>query len=185
MTIDQTMALLAVGVGGGIAGTMASVASVVSYPALLALGLPPLAANVTNTMSLVFCVPGAMLGSRSELSGGRLAVLFGVAVYLGYFGAAGGVLLLAALAATLSESLIRVNAIKNVVAGAANLVAALLFALYAPVDWAFVPPLAAGFLIGGYAGPRLARHLPAAALRVVVALAGLALAVKLGASAYR
>ena len=250
MTLDQTMALLAAGIGGGIAGTMASVASVVSYPALLALGLPPLAANVTNTMSLVFCVPGAMLGSRSELSGqrsrvlrlgavmgaggalgacalliappgafalvvpvligvaavvvllqprlralsprpgaersrGRLAVLFGVAVYLGYFGAAGGVLLLAALAATLSESLIRVNAIKNVVAGAANLVAALLFALYAPVDWAFVPPLAAGFLIGGYAGPRLARHLPAAALRVVVALAGLALAVKLGASAYR
>ena len=250
MTIDQTMALLAAGIGGGIAGTMASVASVVSYPALLALGLPPLAANVTNTMALVFCVPGAMLGSRSELAGqrprvlriaavmaaggalgacalliappgafalvvpvliglaavvvllqprlrslsprpgaersrARLAAMFGVAVYIGYFGAAGGVLLLATLAATLSESLIRVNAIKNVVAGAANLVAALLFARYAPVDWAFVPPLAAGFLIGGYAGPRLARHLPASVLRVIVALAGLALAVKLGASAYR
>ena len=250
MTIDQTIVLLVAGIGGGIAGTMASVASVVSYPALLALGLPPLAANVTNTMALVFCVPGAMLGSRSELSGqrarvlrfgavlaaggalgacalllappgafalvvpvliglaavvvllqprlralsprpgaersrARLAVMFGVAVYIGYFGAAGGVLLLAALAATLSESLIRINAIKNVVAGAANLVAALLFTLYAPVDWAFVPPLAAGFLLGGYVGPRLARHLPAAALRVVVALAGLALAVKLGAGAYR
>lgn len=250
MTIDKTMALLAAGIGGGIAGTMASVASVVSYPALLALGLPPLAANVTNTMALVFCVPGAMLGSRPELAGQRprvlrfgavmavggalgacalllappgafalavplliavaavvvllqprlralsprpgaersrgwLAVMFAVAAYIGYFGAAGGVLLLAALAATLSESLMRVNAIKNVVAGAANLVAALLFALYAPVDWAFVPPLAAGFLVGGYAGPRLARRLPAAALRIAVALAGLTLAVKLGASAYR
>jgi len=250
VTIDQTMALLAVGIGGGVAGTMASVASVVSYPALLALGLPPLAANVTNTMALVFSVPGAMLGSRSELSGqssrvlrfgavlaaggalgacalllappgafalavpvligmaaaavllqprlralsprpgaerspARLAVMAGVAAYIGYFGAAGGVLLLAALAATLSEPLARINAIKNVIAGAANLVAALLFARYAPVDWAFVPPLAAGFLIGGYGGPRLARRLPAAALRVVVALAGLALAVKLGASAYR
>ena len=250
MTIDQTMALLAAGIGGGIAGTVASVASVVSYPALLALGLPPLAANVTNTMALVFSVPGAMLGSRPELSGQRprvlrfgavtaaggalgacalllappgafalvvpvliglaavvillqprlralsprpgaersragLAAMSGVAVYIGYFGAAGGVLLLAALAATLSEPLIRINAIKNVVAGAANLIAALLFARYAPVDWAFVPPLAAGFLRGGYAGPRLARRLPAAALRVVVALAGLALAVKLGASAYR
>jgi hypothetical protein len=108
-----------------------------------------------------------------------------VAAYIGYFGAAGGVLLLAALAAAISEPLIRINAIKNVVAGAANLVAALLFTLYAPVDWAFVPPLAAGFLIGGYLGPRLARHLPATALRIVVALAGLALAVKLGASAYR
>jgi uncharacterized protein len=250
MTIYQAVALIAAGIGGGIAGTMASVASVVSYPALLALGLPPLAANVTNTMSLVFCVPGAVLGAQPELSGQRsrvvrfgavmaaggalgaailllappgafalavpvlicsaavlvllqprlralsprpgaehsrrrLALLFCVATYLGYFGAAGGVLLLAALAATLSEPLIRVNAIKNVISGAANLVAAAVFALYAPVDWAFVPPLAAGFLIGGYAGQRLARHLPANVLRVVVALAGLALAVKLGVSAYQ
>jgi uncharacterized membrane protein YfcA len=250
MTVYQAVALLAAGVGGGIAGTMASVASVVSYPALLALGLPPLAANVTNTMSLVFCVPGAVLGAQPELSGQRgrvlrfgavmaaggalgaavlllappgafalavpvlicsaavlvllqprlralsprpgaehsrrsLVVMFCVAVYLGYFGAAGGVLLLAALAATISESLIRVNAIKNVISGAANLVAASVFALYAPVEWAFVPPLAAGFLVGGYAGQRLVRHLPVAVLRVVVALAGLALAVKLGITAYR
>ena len=249
MSIYQAIALLGAGIGGGIAGTMASVASVVSYPALLALGLPPLAANVTNTMSLIFCVPGAVLGARPELAGQRpriikfgavmavggavgaavlllappgafalavpvligsasvaillqprlralspqpgaersrrrLAVLFCMAVYLGYFGAAGGVLVLAALAAMLSESLIRVNAIKNVICGAANLVAASLFALYAPVDWAFVPPLAAGFLIGGYAGQRLVRHLPAALLRVVVALAGLALAAKLGITAY-
>ncbi|HEY0933326.1 MAG TPA: sulfite exporter TauE/SafE family protein [Trebonia sp.] len=249
MSIYQALALLAAGIGGGIAGTMASVASVVSYPALLALGLPPLAANVTNTVALVFCVPGAALGARAELAGQRrrvlrigavmaaggaagaavlllappgafalvvpvliasaavlillqprlralaprpgaeqsrrrLAGLFCVAVYLGYFGAAGGVLVLAALAATLSESLIRVNAIKNVVAGAANLVAATIFARYAPVDWAFVPTLSAGFLIGGYAGQRLVRHFPAALLRLVVAAAGLALAVKLGISAY-
>ena len=97
--------------------------------------------------------------------------MFCVAAYLGYFGAAGGVLLLAALAATISEPLIRVNAIKNVVSGAANLMAASLFALYAPVDWAFVPPLAAGFLVGGYAGQRLARRFRPAPLRLVVALA--------------
>jgi uncharacterized protein len=250
MSLYQAVALLAAGVGGGIAGTMASVASVVSYPALLALGLPPLAANVTNTMSLIFCVPGAVLGARPELAGQRprilrfgavmaaggalgaavlllappgafalvvpvligasavaillqprlralaprpgaersprrLAALFGVAVYLGYFGAAGGVLVLAVLAATISESLIRVNAIKNVVSGAANLIAASLFALYAPVDWAFVPPLAAGFLVGGYAGQRLARHLPVTVLRSAIAVAALAVAVKLGLTAYR
>jgi hypothetical protein len=250
MSIYLAIALLAAGIGGGLAGTIASVASVVSYPALLALGLPPLAANVTNTVSLVFCVPGAVAGSRPELAGQRsrvlrigavmgaggavgavilllappgafalvvpvlisaaavlivvqprlaalaprpgaehsrwrLAALFGVAVYQGYFGAAGGVLVLAVLAATLSEPLIRVNAIKNVVSGAANLVAATIFALDAPVDWAFVPLLSAGFLVGGYAGPRLVRYLPVSALRIVVALAGLALAVKLGISAYR
>jgi uncharacterized membrane protein YfcA len=250
MTIYRILALLAVGAAGGIASSVASVASVVSYPALLALGLPPLAANVTNTMALVFNVPGAMLGSRPELAGQRhrvlrlsavtaaggavgaavlllapaaafarvvpvligaasvmllvqprlralspvpgtersplrLAALFAAAAYIGYFGAAGGVLLLAVLAATISESLIRINAIKNMVSGAANLVAAVLFALYAPVDWAFVAPLALGFMAGGFTGQHLVRHLPVAALRMVVALTGLVLAVKLGVTAYR
>lgn len=249
MTVYRVLALLAVGVGGGIAASIASVASVVSYPALLALGLPPLAANVTNTMALIFNVPGAMLGSRPELDGqrhrvlrlsavmaaggavgaavlllapaaafarvvpvlicvasvllilqprlralspaggaerskARLAAMFATAVYIGYFGAAGGVLLLTVLAATISESLIRINAIKNVTAGAANLMAAALFTLYAPVDWAFVPPLAVGFLAGGFTGQHLVRHLPVAALRVVVALAGLGLAAKLAVTAY-
>ena len=71
MTIYLAGALIAAGVGGGIAASVASVASIVSYPALLALGLPPLAANVTNTMALVFSVPGGMLGSRQELAGQR------------------------------------------------------------------------------------------------------------------
>jgi len=249
MTIETAAALIAAGVGGGIAASVAAVASLVSYPALLALGLPPLAANVTNTMALVFAVPGGMLGSRPELAGqrhrvlrlsavtaaggavgaavllvappgafgyvvpvliasssvalllqprlrrlaprpgaersaARLAALFGVAVYVGYFGAAGGVLLLAILAATVTEPLIRVNAIKNVVGGAANLVAALIFACYAPVDWTYVPLLALGFAVGSFTGQHLVRHLPVSLLRAVVALAGFGLAVKLGVSAY-
>ena len=75
MTIYVALALFATGVGGGIAASVASIASVVSYPALLALGLPPLAANVTNTMALVFMVPGAMAGSRPELAGQRARAL--------------------------------------------------------------------------------------------------------------
>jgi uncharacterized protein len=75
MTIYPAFALIAAGVGGGIAASVASVASVVSYPALLALGLPPLAANVTNTMAQVFSIPGSMLGSRPELAGQRERVL--------------------------------------------------------------------------------------------------------------
>src|ERR1700722_6536336 len=92
MSLYQAVALLAAGVGGGIAGTMASIASVVSYPALLALGLPPLAANVTNTVSLVFCVPGAVLGARPELAGQRHRIL-----RIGAVMAAGGALRAAAL----------------------------------------------------------------------------------------
>jgi uncharacterized membrane protein YfcA len=49
----------------------------------------------------------------------------------------------------------------------------------------FVLPLAAGFLIGGWVGPKIARRVPAGVLRVLVSLCGLGLAVKLGISAYR
>jgi len=48
-----------------------------------------------------------------------------------------------------------------------------------------VLPLAAGFLIGGWTGPKLVRRMPPESLRVVVALAGVGLAVRLGWSAYR
>ncbi len=92
--------------------------------------------------------------------------------------------MLAILAATLTESLIRVNAIKNVVGPFANLVAAVIFACCAPVDWAFVPLLALGFAVGAFTGQHLVRHLPVRLLRIVVALAGLGLAVKLGATTY-
>jgi hypothetical protein len=59
-----------------------------------------------------------------------------------------------------SESLAHTNAAKNVLLGAANGVAALGFIVFAPVHWATV-------------------------LRLAIAAAGLALAVKLGFDAYR
>ena len=63
MTLADAFILLAAGILGGLASSVASVASVVSYPVLLALGLPPLSANVTNTMSLVLTGVGSVLGS--------------------------------------------------------------------------------------------------------------------------
>ena len=53
------LALLGAGTLAGVASTVASLASVVSYPVLLALGLPPVSANVTNTVALVFTGAGA------------------------------------------------------------------------------------------------------------------------------
>ena len=82
------------------------------------------------------------------------------------------------------ESLARLNAIKNVISGLANFVASVGFAIFAPVRWSFVVPLAAGFLIGGWTGPKIVRRMPAPGLRIVVALAGLALAIKLAFDAY-
>jgi len=85
--------LLLAGVGGGLTGSIAGLASLVTYPALLAIGLPPVTANVTNTVALVFSSVGSVLGSRPELKGQqpRLLALAPVAV-LG--GAAGAALLL-------------------------------------------------------------------------------------------
>jgi uncharacterized protein len=241
--------LLAVGTIAGLASTVASVASLVSYPVLLAFGLPPVSANMTNTAALVLTGAGSVAGSRQELAGQgrlvwRLSVLAGlggaagaalllltpatafehvapvligiaslllivqarvaaltgrpggersrplrtavgaVAVYVGYFGAAAGVLLLAVLTAMLDQTLARVNAVKNAISWPANGAAAVIFAVFGPVRWEAAAPLAVGFLIGGWLGPAVVRRVPARALRLAIGVCGLAVAVRLGLSAY-
>jgi uncharacterized membrane protein YfcA len=59
--------LLIAGVAAGLIGSVAGLASLISYPALLAAGLPPISANVTNTVALVFSGVGSTLSSRPEL----------------------------------------------------------------------------------------------------------------------
>ncbi|MGP7999419.1 MAG: sulfite exporter TauE/SafE family protein, partial [Streptosporangiaceae bacterium] len=119
-----------------------------------------------------------------EQSRARLAMLFCVACYVGYFGAAGGILMLAVLMPMLSQSLARTNAVKNVINGLANGVAAIGFAAFGPVRWAAVLPLGAGFLIGGWTGPALVRRIPGRLLQILIALGGIGLAIRLGLSAY-
>ena len=105
--------------------------------------------------------------------------LFALSVYNGYFGAGSGVLLIALLLLTTEPSLVTANALKNMVVGAATITSAVLFAVFAHVDWTAVAPLAAGTFAGSLVGPRVARRLPPGLLRWLVALTGLALAVRL------
>ena len=242
--------LFATGIVAGVVSVVVSLASVISYPALLALGVPPVAANVTNTVSLVFTGIGSTIGSRRELAGLgrtvlRLAVvtalggatgavlllalpgrafevvapvliaaasvllwlqprlrerlslhprgatpatmlaLYCAAIYTGYFGAAGGILTLVVLGSVLEAPLVRLNAVKNAIAGFANGVAALGFVVFGPVDWSAVVPLAAGFLLGGRLGPSVARRLPDAVLRSLVAGCGVSVALVLAWRTYR
>jgi uncharacterized protein len=65
----EVVLLVCAGVVGGLSGSIAGLASLVSYPALLAVGLGPIGANVTNTVALVFSTVGSTLGSRPELEG--------------------------------------------------------------------------------------------------------------------
>jgi uncharacterized membrane protein YfcA len=61
--------LLLAGVIAGVVGSAGGITSLVSYPALLALGIPALPANVTNLVAGAACWPGAALTSRREMAG--------------------------------------------------------------------------------------------------------------------
>ncbi len=248
--------LLVAGVGAGVTGSTAGLASLVSYPALLAVGLPPVTANVTNTVALIGSSIGSVSGSRRELQGqgrdvrkwigipvvggalGATLLLLGPAgtfqrlvpyliagasvlllasprlralrsrraddvrtgsragpvpgpvlmlpvglfltcLYGGYFGAAAGVMILALLLFATDKSLPAANALKNLLLGMANAVAAVGFIIFADVRWAAVIPLGLGCIAGGAIGPAIVRRVPPTVMRTVIAAAGLALAIKL------
>jgi len=100
-------------------------------------------------------------------------------VYGGYFGAAQGVILVAVLGVFVDEDLPRLNAAKNVLAGMANLAAAIVFALTTDVAWHAALAIAVGAAIGGQFGPRIGRRLPPAAYRGVIVVVGVAVSVVL------
>ena len=248
--------LVLAGVGAGLTGSIAGLASLISYPALLAVGIPPLTANVTNTVALVLNSVGSVSASGPELTGQRprlprlataavlggatgmvlllltpssaferivpwliagasaailfqrsprelaeegksehaggphrdpwwiVAGTFAIAVYGGYFGAAAGVLMLAMYLLGTGEGLPRGNALKNLMLGLANTVAAVGYIVLTSIAWSAAIPLAIGFFAGGRLGPRVVRRAPQTALRRIIAVAGIALAVRLAVSAY-
>ena len=118
------------------------------------------------------------------LAPGTVGAFYLTAVYTGYFGAAGGVLGLVALGMIIARPLTHLIAAKNVLAGVSNGVAAIAFALFGPVSWSYVVPLAAGLFVGGLIGPSIARRLPARALRLLIGVCGLSVAAILGSQAY-
>mgnify|MGYP001241884544 FL=1 len=246
MSVSRALFLVVAGIGGGLSGSIAGLAALVSYPALPAVGLSPVTANVTNTVALVGSCTGSIIGSRPDLVGQRarvrqlaLAGVIGgacggalllvtpaesferlvpfliagaslailarrrivdgaahahahhhvgpgtvagvglIGVYGGYFGAGAGVMLLALLLFSTSDTLPRCNAVKNVVLGIANGVAAVAFAIFGDVRWEIAAPMALGLLIGGRLGPIVVRRAPQTPLGVFIATAGLGLSVKL------
>jgi uncharacterized membrane protein YfcA len=80
----------------------------------------------------------------------------------------------------LDEDIQRQNALKNVLAGLVNFVAAVVFVASAKhVDWAAAGLVAAGSIVGGLIGARVGRRLPPNALRAVIVVVGVAALVKL------
>ena len=234
----------AAGLAAGAINTVVGSGTLITFPVLLSLGVPPVTANVTNTIGLV---PGSFSGAwgyRRELAGQRerlirlgsasliggaagallllvlpadvfaavvpvlivLALALVVAqpwlsrrfvgeehpnpagarpvliwsivlltgVYGGYFGAAQGVLLVAALGMLLDTDLQRVNGTKNVLVGLVNAVAGVIFVVLANPNWTYVAIIAVSSAVGGQLGGQIGRRLSPVLLRGVIVVVGLA-----------
>jgi uncharacterized membrane protein YfcA len=232
----------AAAVVGGFVNAIAGGGSLITFPTLVACGVPPLVANVTNTVALCPGYFGATIAQRRELAGqrarlvhvlpaaiigggagalllvltggavfqrlvpfllvfaaaliaaqGRLRAwlarrshrrhprwaavpIAGVAVYGGYFGAGVSVIVLAALAIVIDDSLVRLNALKQAIALANNLTAAVVFAILSDVHWLAAAVMAGGAIGGGALGGALASRVPAPILRWLVVAFALAAA---------
>ena len=212
MTPDEALLVFVAGVGAGTINAVVGSGTLITFPTLLAVGYPPVLANVSNTVGLVPGSVSGAVGYRRELAGqlprllrlGTASMLGGITgallllqlpesafkaivpvligvgcvlvvaqpwisrrvrppefapahgstlvlvlvylagVYGGYFGAAQGVLLIAILGLGLAESLQRINAAKNVLAGLVNGIAAVVFIAVSDVAWAAAAVIAAG-----------------------------------------
>ncbi len=234
-------------VAAGAVNALAGGGTLITFPTLVALGVPTVAANVTNTVALCpgylggtlaqardlrgqrrrlgFALPAAVVGG---IGGGILLLATGervfrslvpflillasallavqeplrrwlarraggpdgdgrserwaavpvalAAVYGGYFGAGLSVIVLAVLALVLDDTLTRLNALKQGVAFAANLAAAVFFVFSGKVVWPAAAVMAAGALLGGWLGGRLAGRISPVALRWIVVALGVAIA---------
>ncbi|HVK21446.1 MAG TPA: sulfite exporter TauE/SafE family protein [Actinokineospora sp.] len=246
MTPWEAVGIVLAGVFAGGINTVVGSGTLVTFPALLAVGFPPVVANVSNTLGLVpGSVTGAIgyrrelvgqlprllrLGTASLLGGAVGAVLllvlppgafetivpvliglalvlvilqpwlsrvlaererhehggvalfagvFAAGVYGGYFGAAQGVLLVGLMGILMTETLQRINAVKNVLAALVNLVSGVIFAFVAEVAWDAVALIAGGAIVGGLIGAKVGRKLSPTVLRGVIVVVGVTAIVQL------
>ena len=104
MTGWEHLAVLAAGLGAGLMTSTVGVASLLSFPILVALGIPPVVANASNTVGLT---PGALTGSfgyRSELR--EHPVVTTTIIGTCAVGAVGGAVLLLALPPGVFEAVV-------------------------------------------------------------------------------
>ena len=227
----------------GIVNALAGGGTLISFPTLVAIGIPEVTANITNTVALCPGYLGGSLAQRGDLVGqGRRLWLFlpigiigGVtggillifvsdqvfrvlvpflillaslllavqdrvriwikklgedrrpgidgttkavipvgftAVYGGYFGAGQSVIVLSVLGLFLTDTLTRLNALKQCITLSSNVAAAVFFLFSGMILWPVAIVMAAGALIGGAAGGRLAGRINPDLLRWTVVVIG-------------
>jgi len=231
----------------GFVNAIAGGGTLISFPVLVAIGIPPVAANITNTIALCPGYFGGVMAQRKDLSqqkirlfkilpvsilggiaGGLLLlntsensfrilipylilmsalllafqpflkklveariqkpmhhktkdalilfVVFMAAIYGGYFGAGLGVILLAVLGLLIDDSLIKLNALKQIISLSVNVSAAMYFSFSDQVNWPIVAVMVFGSVVGGNIGGRTATFIKPGILRWVVVGIGFAVA---------
>jgi uncharacterized protein len=122
-------------------------------------------------------------GAQGRNSTGWLvgAMLFqlGVALYGGYFGAGIGILMLAALSILGLTDIHEMNALKVILGGTINGIAAAYFIWKGMVYWPYVLVMVVGAIAGGYGGAGVARKLGGRTVRRIVIGIGFSMAVSL------
>lgn len=91
-SITSSLLILLAGIGAGFVGYAVGASSLVSYPALLAFGIPPVLANASNTVGVVGTGIGGVMGARKELKGQAVRSI--TYVVIGAFGGVAGAFLL-------------------------------------------------------------------------------------------
>ncbi|WP_322753384.1 sulfite exporter TauE/SafE family protein [Frankia sp. Cas3] len=176
---------------GGLTGAVVLVVTpagafraVVGYLVVVACGLlgaqPWLARLVAGRRAAASAARPTTSGvTNSGVTWPTRAGVFLAGVYGSYFGAGLGVLLLGVLGILLPDDIQRTNAAKTLLSFGINAIGVTVFVVSAQVSWAFAAILLVTSYAGGVLGARLARVLPAAALRGTVVTLGLIVAVVL------
>jgi uncharacterized membrane protein YfcA len=190
----EIAAIAAAGMAAGAINTLVGSGTLITFPsgAVLLLVLPASAFEAIVPAFIAIALVAVALQPRLDRlvaahrpppdahgTGLPRVLVYVAGVYGGYFGAAQGILLLAILGLALPDDLQRVNALKNVLAGIVNGVAALVFIVVADVAWGPAALIAAGSVLGAQLAARYGRRLSPQALRAVIVVVGIAAIVQL------
>jgi uncharacterized membrane protein YfcA len=171
------LTLLAPSVGGGIVGSLL----VTEFPPSIFDRLIPW---LILTAAFLFLIQGPLkkltghsphVAFTLRTTAAVIVAQFLIAVYGGYFGAGIGILMLSVLPFMGTKTIHETNAAKTILAACINGVTVFIFMLKGLVIWPFALAMAISAIVGGYAGARVARRLPALYVRLLVVAIGFGL----------
>jgi uncharacterized membrane protein YfcA len=119
-------------------------------------------------------------------AGSLLVAQFAISIYIGYFGAGAGALMLANFGFAGLLNIHQMNGLKLWSGMLTNVTAALIFSLQPSlVNWPMVLVMTFGSIAGGYVSSRVAQRVSDRSVRIAIVAIGVAMAVWLTVSAIR